>query len=116
MFFEYKDYKDGAKKKVMALDGEEFLRRFCLHILPKGFRKIRQYGFLSNAAKSKSLVTARLALGQAVRPLLTRKERKTIAQKRLFGQEARENSHLCSCCKKGNRLRILEWQPPDYLT
>jgi Putative transposase len=51
--FSYKDYADGAKQKLMTLDAEEFLRRFCLHILPPGFRKIRHYGILSSRAKPK---------------------------------------------------------------
>ncbi|MEJ7826879.1 MAG: transposase, partial [Segetibacter sp.] len=41
--FRYKDYADGCKQKTMTLEATEFLRRFCLHILPKGFRKIRHY-------------------------------------------------------------------------
>jgi hypothetical protein len=49
--FNYKDYGDGAKVKTMSLAAPEFLRRFCLHILPKGFRKIRHYGLLSSRNK-----------------------------------------------------------------
>lgn len=51
--FSYKDYRQGGVQKTMALDGCEFLRRFCLHILPPGFMKIRHYGILANRAKSK---------------------------------------------------------------
>ena len=46
--FAWKDYADGAKRKTMALEVKEFLRRFCLHLLPKAFVKIRHFGFLSN--------------------------------------------------------------------
>lgn len=46
--FEYKDYRDGGKKKQMSLGGREFLRRFEQHILPKGFMKIRSFGYLGN--------------------------------------------------------------------
>ncbi len=46
--FFYKDYKDGEKRKRITLSGIEFLRRFCMHILPKGFVKVRYYGILSN--------------------------------------------------------------------
>jgi len=46
--FYYKDYKDLSKRKLVSLTGIEFLRRFCMHILPKGFVKIRYYGILSN--------------------------------------------------------------------
>ena len=46
--FPYKDYSDNTKRKLTALTGIEFLRRFSMHILPKGFVKIRYYGILSN--------------------------------------------------------------------
>jgi len=46
VLFSLKDYGDQGKQKTTALTGEEFLRRFCLHILPRGFVKIRHYGIL----------------------------------------------------------------------
>lgn len=46
--FGYKDYADGGKQKQMVLSKQEFIRRFKQHILPKGFTKIRSYGYLSN--------------------------------------------------------------------
>lgn len=47
--FRYKDYRDGAKKKETTMDGDLFLRRFIEHVLPKGFRKIREYGWVRTA-------------------------------------------------------------------
>jgi hypothetical protein len=49
--FLWKDYADGDKTKVMTLAATEFIRRFLLHILPAGFVRIRQYGFLANRAR-----------------------------------------------------------------
>ena len=46
--FEYKDYADENKQKQITLSNGEFVRRFAQHILPKGFTKIRTYGYLSN--------------------------------------------------------------------
>jgi hypothetical protein len=46
--FVYKDYADNNKQKQMTLSNSEFVRRFAQHILPKGFTKIRTYGYLSN--------------------------------------------------------------------
>ena len=43
-----KDYVEGSKQKQMVLARQEFIRRFKQHILPKGFTKIRSYGYLSN--------------------------------------------------------------------
>ena len=53
--FKYKDYNNGDKQKEMTLSIAEFLRRFELHILPKGFVKIRHYGLLQNHGKTKRL-------------------------------------------------------------
>ena len=103
--FEYKDYKDKAKKKPMTLTGKEFLRRFVLHILPKGFRKVRQYGFTSNAAKAKALPQARIALGIKQQQLSNRQQRKQLALKRLFDTDLDQ----CPCCKKGKLVLIYGW-------
>ncbi len=53
--FSYKDYRDQGKTKSLTLAGEEFLRRFLLHVLPKRFMRIRSYGFLSNAVRAAKL-------------------------------------------------------------
>ena len=65
--FADKDYADGNKSKVMTLEATEFIRRFLLHILPTGFVRIRQFGFLANRARGKKLALCRALLG-AVRP------------------------------------------------
>ena len=49
--FLYKDYADNANQKLMTLTGVEFLRRFAMHILPRGFVKIRYFGILASAYK-----------------------------------------------------------------
>lgn len=60
--FRWKDYRAGNKSKVMTLDAEEFIRRFLLHVLPKGFRRIRHFGFLANACRAAKLARIRAAL------------------------------------------------------
>lgn len=57
--FEWRDYADGNRKKVMTLDAVEFLRRFLTHVLPDRFVRIRYYGFLSNQQRGKSIERAR---------------------------------------------------------
>ncbi len=59
--FHYKDYREG-QKKLMQLDGEEFLRRFLWHVLPEGLMRIRHYGFLSNRSRKQKLETIRACL------------------------------------------------------
>lgn len=63
--FSYKDYADGARRKTMTLAVEEFVRRFCLHLLPERFVKIRHYGLLGNRNRAQRLEQARQLLGVA---------------------------------------------------
>jgi putative transposase len=58
----YKDYRHHDKPKVMTLDAGEFIRRFLLHVLPDGFRRIRHFGFLANAHRTARLATIRAVL------------------------------------------------------
>ena len=58
----YRDRKDGDRKKRMALDAHEFIRRFLLHVLPDGFMRIRHFGFLANRAKKQALAQCRKLL------------------------------------------------------
>lgn len=60
--FAWKDYADASKNKVMELSTDEFLRRFSLHILPKGFVRIRHYGFLANNCRSQRVSLIRSLL------------------------------------------------------
>jgi hypothetical protein len=62
--FRYKDYAHGSQTRSMTLPLEEFLRRFCLHILPPRFVKIRHYGLLSNRDRSARIAQARALLAQ----------------------------------------------------
>ena len=57
--FTWKDYADGARRKLMSLGAGEFVRRFCLHLLPARFVKIRHYGLLGNRQRREHLAHAR---------------------------------------------------------
>ena len=94
--FTYKDYHDGAKTKVMTLTATEFLRRFCLHILPKGFRKIRHYGILASTNKPKlKVIQKEMDIPQVELPeRLSKKEQDDTDGKQ------------CPCCKKG-RMQVI---------
>lgn len=61
--FEWRDYADGNRKKVMTLGAVEFLRRFLLHVLPDRFVRIRYFGFMSNQQRRKSIAHARELIG-----------------------------------------------------
>ena len=49
--FAYRDRKNQDRRKLMTLGAEEFIRRFLLHVIPKGFMRVRHYGFLANHRK-----------------------------------------------------------------
>jgi hypothetical protein len=68
--FQWKDYAHGSAQKVMTLTATEFLRRFFLHVLPKGFVRIRHFGFLANRFRTHSLVLCRQLLDVSP-PVLT---------------------------------------------
>jgi hypothetical protein len=66
--FRYKDYRSGqARYRTMTLSADEFIRRFLLHVLPKGFHRIRHYGLLAssnckaNIARARQLMAAPMA-------------------------------------------------------
>ena len=60
--FRWRDYARGNKQRLMTLSAEEFLRRFVQHVLPRGFVRIRQFGFLANACRTTLIVVSRQLL------------------------------------------------------
>ncbi|MCK0126319.1 transposase [Gelidibacter sp. F2691] len=100
--FTAKDYRRAGKKVNLSLSGAEFIRRFALHILPKGFTRIRHYGILSSSWKKEKLpklqvelATVKLEVIKTIQPLLHRR---------------------CPVCKKGRLHTILLFNdrgPPD---
>ena len=63
--FRWKDYAHGNKQRKMTLAASDFLRRFTQHILPRGFVRIRQFGYLANTHRSARLALARQLLAAA---------------------------------------------------
>jgi len=109
--FSFKDYADKGKQKLMTLEAEEFLRRFCLHVLPPAFMKIRHYGLLANRNKQK---LHKLQMMQGVKFTKPHKKSwKEIAKTNLgFDADA------CPHCKTGKMIRILSFEanaPPKLL-
>ena len=66
--FRWKDYAHGNKKRKMTVTADEFLRRFLLHVLPRGFVRIRHFGFLSARRRRNSIAITRQLLAEAPRP------------------------------------------------
>jgi len=90
--FSFKDYADNAKQKRMTLTAEEFIRRFCLHILPPRFMKIRHYGILANRNKEK-LRKQQMMLGVA----FIKNEK--LHWKEIAKQNLNYDADICPCCK-----------------
>jgi hypothetical protein len=101
-----KDYRDGNRLKTMCLPGEEFVRRFLQHVLPKGLMRVRHFGFLANRSREQKLARIRRALAVAV----------AVVAETASG-EAPE--YPCQQCRQG-RLYVIallpplrsRWQPP----
>ena len=101
--FTYKDYSDGGKTKIMTLDSVEFLRRFCLHILPSGFRKIRHFGILASRNKPKLKVQQQqMKAAQAAQQTQTGQQ-KPVCKKAEIKQ--------CPRCKTGHMEIVLSLWP-----
>ena len=65
MTFWWKDYAHDNERRTMTLTAMEFLRRFVQHVLPRGFVRIRQFGYLASACRSARLALARRLLRRA---------------------------------------------------
>jgi Putative transposase len=94
--FRYKDYRRNGpeRRQAMTLDTREFMRRFLLHVLPRGFHRIRHYGLLASATRKASIAQARELLGQAPPP------------EPAEPMETSDPTPPCPCC--GGRMRIIE--------
>ena len=93
--FAYKDYRDGNKKQMM-LSSLEFLRRFSQHILPKGFTRIRTYGYLCNRGREHRLKAVLLKMKLPLHPARVRVPL-TVRLWERYGVTVSE----CPCC--GNK-------------
>jgi hypothetical protein len=67
--FAYHNRRQGNRVQTMTLNADEFIRRFLLHVLPRGFMRLRHYGFLANRHKARTLRRCRALLGQPSEPL-----------------------------------------------
>jgi hypothetical protein len=103
------------KTEPVTITAVEFIRRFLLHSLPKGFVRIRHYGFLANRNRSANLTTIRRLMGLSPPPA---KEMASLEEmmKKLTGTDIT----ICPCCNKGKMQFFVEIpkyraRPPDHL-
>jgi Putative transposase/Transposase zinc-binding domain len=103
--FRWKDYRARDKSKVMSLDAGEFIRRFLIHVLPEGFRRIRHLGFLANVCRGAKLAQIRAALDAPDPPLPVEPADYRERYAALTGRRI----DLCPCC--GGRMVDAESLP-----
>ena len=103
--FRYKDYRRNgrARYRTMTLAPDEFIRRFLLHVLPKGFHRIRHYGLLASAACKANIARARELIAAPAPPVSTAAEHDEADQTVGIAEDHRP---LCPCC--GGRMIIVE--------
>lgn len=97
--FSYKDYREHGKKKLLKLAVKEFLRRFCMHILPARFVRIRHYGFLGNYKRRERIEQILKKFGVPKHPQKLKVPTSIANLCRLGSSEL-----SCPKCKKGNLL------------
>jgi hypothetical protein len=104
--FTYRDRERNNEIKTMTLNADEFIRRFLLHILPRGFMKIRYFGFLSHKNKKEAVALIRRLIDSDIKLPEKIKESIVDMMLRLTGTDIT----CCPKCKKGkmkviNKLR-----------
>lgn len=93
--FWYKDYKDDRKRKVMTLPVDTFIQRFLYHILPKGFRKIRHFGFLNTGFRANKIQLIREQISDKINSIVKQIEN-------WFKEMDRYLNPRCPECKVGH--------------
>jgi hypothetical protein len=105
--FSYRDRKDQNRKKTMTLDAHEFIRRFLLHVIPKGFVRVRHFGFLANRSKSLLSKCRRLLDLGPVPPKLPQK-----SVHELMLQLTGIDITRCPLCQKGTLVFLADLPVP----
>jgi hypothetical protein len=97
----------------MTLTSDEFIRRFLIHVLPRGFQRIRFFGLLSNRTRKARLAQCRRLLTAPILDLLPNPGDYSSVRRPLTEQSIR----CCPGCGKGKMVRILAlapaWPSPD---
>jgi hypothetical protein len=97
--FLWKDRAHGGKSRCMRVAGVEFVRRFLLHVLPKGFVRIRHFGFLSNRAREKKLALVRRLIADRVAD--PQAQAKDVPRSDVVVEPCREAQDRCPSCELG---------------
>jgi Putative transposase/Transposase zinc-binding domain len=118
--FQYKDYAQGGRTQQMTLAATEFIRRFLLHVLPKGFMRIRHYGYLANRHRQEKLALCRRLLGEQL-PVAPPADRELLGDTLAVRTDESEPAVPCPVCQSGLLRIVYRWdryspaacQPPS---
>ncbi|MCP3889306.1 MAG: hypothetical protein GY702_10600 [Desulfobulbaceae bacterium] len=110
--FTYRDRASNNEKKVMSLESDEFIRRFLLHVLPKGFMKIRYYGFLSNIKKKQCIILIR----QLIEPMSEQPDLVTETLQQIMQRITGIDITCCPQCQKRKMIKIRALPKPVWNT
>jgi len=111
--FRYKDYAHGNRKRVMRLPASEFVRRLLLHVLPRGFVRIRHYGILSNRQRREDLALCRRLLDGGI----ARDAEELEPKKSSESLQSVTPTRVCPNCGAGHMIVVEEFPPrPAALT
>ena len=105
--FRYKDYAARGRVRTMTLAGSEFIRRFLLHVLPKGFTRIRYFGYLANRRRHEKLARCRRLLG-AVDPSSDAQSCGPPTAQPAGGDDP-DHAVRCPTCRQGTLRIIYQW-------
>jgi len=94
VIYKAKDYKNGGKMAPVSVEGAEFIRMFLMHVLPKGFVRIRHYGLLACRCKKDKMTLCRNLLG--CEQYISKLRGKTVAEKILILYN--HDITKCKCC------------------
>lgn len=97
-----KDYKDNNETKMVTMKGTEFIRRFLMHILPKGFVKIRHYGILANRNKKTKLELCR----QITFSPIIKAQFKDLPIIEIVNIISGKDVLLCKACNEGKMQKV----------
>jgi len=110
--FRWKDYRRGNRQRIMTLDAVEFLRRFLLHVLPRGFKRVRHYGLFANGVRAVKLPRCRRILGP---PPLDPAAVSPLVDATTSASRPPPPSDVCPACHVG-RMHVQETWFPQHTT
>ena len=101
--FRWKNYRQHNKHKLITLTPTEFIRRFLVHVLPRGFQRIRHFGFLGNRYRQTKLALCRDLLAMTPSPAVPPAR---VDYRDRYEQLTGKSLRVCPVCAQGHMVRV----------